>query len=271
MLVYDLHSHTTRSDGYLSPEALLAVAADRGVSALAITDHDMPCFPSMVNHPAVQVIAGTELSCVWSRQTIHVVGLNMTVSEPISDHCAEIQQARVRRAEEIARRLEKLGMTRALAGALEESGNEQIGRPHFARWMVKQGHVKDMRAAFKRYLGAGKIGDIKSEWPALAKAIEVIVQSGGIPVLAHPKQYQMTNTKLKALITDFVAAGGKALEVCNGFQPRDQVEYLARLTQDADLLASAGSDFHGPEAPYHFPGGYTALPGNVRPVWSLWE
>lgn len=274
-MLIDLHSHTTGSDGKLPLSELIALAHEKGVKALAITDHDRVFLPEEAEalSSPVTLISGTELSCTWAKQTIHVVGVNFpqTQAAPLLEHCQEISLGRARRAMMIAEKLEKLGMKGAYEGALAQADGGQIGRPHFARWMLEQGHIKDMSTAFKRFLGAGKVGDIKTEWPTLAVAVHAIVAAGGTPVLAHPKQYKMTNTKLRALIQDFVHAGGKAIEVSNGFQPSDQVRYLVELANAAGLLCSAGSDFHGPQSPYHFPGGYSALPADAVPVWHDWQ
>ncbi|MFP8967876.1 PHP domain-containing protein [Pokkaliibacter sp. CJK22405] len=274
-MLTDLHSHSTRSDGRVSPDELVSLAVQNSVARLAMTDHDLvffaeyePSFSLML-----EIISGTELSCTWAKQTIHVLGLNMHYDkrEAIEQHCSALSEGREKRALIIADKLEKLGMLGAYNGALEQAEGGQIGRPHFARWMVNAGYVKDMSAAFKKYLGQGKVGDVKSEWPHISEAVAAIRASGGTPVLAHPKQYRMTNTKMRALITDFKSMGGQGLEVSNGYQPADQVAYLTTLANQFGLAISAGSDFHGPATPYHRPGGFTPLPENGTPIWELWN
>jgi predicted metal-dependent phosphoesterase TrpH len=155
-----------------------------------------------------------------------------------------LAEARLHRAARISERLQRQGFPGALEGATAEAGQSQIGRPHFAAWLVGQAHVADVRAAFDRYLGAGKIGDVKAFWPELAEVCDWIVSSGGTAVLAHPLKYKYTRTKLRRLLTDFQNSGGRALEVRSGRQTPDQTRQLCRVAQEFGLLLSAGSDFH---------------------------
>ncbi len=250
-MIIDFHTHSHASDGALSPRALLDEAVAAGVEQFALTDHDTVAgYCSLLEDdqalPAgLELLAGTELSTLWSGVGIHVVGLGMDVAHPTLQAGLEIlDAARRERAELIAGRLEKLGMAGALAGAQAQAGVSQIGRPHFAAWMVAAGHVADANQAFDKYLGAGKIGDVKTCWPGLAEATGWIVAAGGVAVLAHPLKYRMTRTKLKRCLKDFMAAGGRALEVYSGRQTDVQTRDLCKLALDLGLLASAGSDFH---------------------------
>jgi len=183
-----------------------------------------------------------------------------------------LQRARKKRAKKIAERLEKLGFAGALAGAERKAGDSQLGRPHFAAWMVEQGHVKDMNQAFNKFLGQGKIGDVKAFWPELAQVVQWIVQSGGSAVIAHPLKYRFTRMKLRRLVIDFQAAGGVALEVCSGRQRADQVGQLQRLAAEFELLVSVGSDFHQ-DSTYGAPLGVdlSQLPAGMPGVWRQWS
>ena len=136
------------------------------------------------------------------------------------------------------------GFEGALEGALAEAGESQIGRPHFAAWMVARGHVADFNTAFDKYLGRGKIGDVKTFWPTLAQVTEVVVAAGGVAVLAHPLHYRLTRMKLRRLVTDFRAAGGGGIELLSGRQNDDQTAQLRRLAEEFALEVSIGSDFH---------------------------
>jgi predicted metal-dependent phosphoesterase TrpH len=178
--------------------------------------------------------------------------------------------ARAARGEIIARRLEARGFPGALAGALAEAGESQLGRPHFAAWMVREGLVKDANQAFDRHLGQGKPGDVKACWPTMAQAVQWIVAAGGVAVLAHPMKYRFTRMKLRRLVTDFREAGGEALEIISGRQNRDQIAQLKRLAQDFELEVSVGSDFHR-DAPYAAPIGVELPPlDGLRGVWQRW-
>lgn len=252
--VVDFHTHTLASDGALAPAELLARASEAGIAMLAVTDHDTVDGYRQIRDTAaaagVALVSGVELSSQWSGAGVHVVGLGFDVNAPsLVAGIASLQAARAGRAEEIAARLEKRGFSGALAGALACAGTSQIGRPHFARWMVDAGHVPDMGVAFDRYLGRGKIGDVKACWPSLASVTGWLAGAGGIAVLAHPLQYRFTRMKLRRLLTDFRAAGGRGLEILSGRQEAAQTAAMARLAADFNLYASVGSDFHR-DAPY---------------------
>lgn len=250
----DFHTHTLASDGALTPVELLDRASAAGLAMLAVTDHDTLAGYRDIRDKAaeagVQLVSGVELSSQWSGAGVHVVGLGFDVDAPaLVEGIATLQAARVGRAQEIAARLEKRGYVGALAGALACAGASQIGRPHFARWMVQAGHVGDSAAAFDRYLGRGKIGDVKACWPSLASVTGWLVAAGGIAVLAHPLHYRFTRTKLRRLLAEFRAAGGRGLEILSGRQESTQTAALAKLAADFDLYASVGSDFHR-DTPY---------------------
>jgi len=250
-MIVDFHTHSHASDGALAPLMLIKQAIAAGVSQFAITDHDTiagycEAKACQSGHPAgFRLISGVEMSCQWANTTIHVVGLDInTEHDSLQQGLARLGEARQERAKIIARKLEKAGMPGALEGALAEAGSSQVGRPHFANWMLAQGHVQDIRKAFDKYLGAGKMGDVKACWPELEEVVQWITGSGGTAILAHPLKYRFTRTKLRRLLTAFVQAGGSVLEVYSGRQMPDQTVDLCKLAADFDLLASAGSDFH---------------------------
>jgi predicted metal-dependent phosphoesterase TrpH len=247
-VLVDFHTHTTASDGALTPRALLERAQALNISSLAITDHDTVAGYLAVRDevPAgLTLYPGTELSCVWGGANIHIVGVGFDPEHAaLLAMLARLDEARVERAEKIAQRLEKAGMPGALAGAYRIAGASQIGRPHFATWLVEQGFVNDAPTAFDRWLGRGKMGDIKAFWPPLSEVVAVLVESGGVAVLAHPLKYDMTATKLRALCKDFAAAGGQAIEIVSGRQSADECARLSRLAEALNLAVSVGSDFH---------------------------
>ncbi|MEM0955385.1 MAG: PHP domain-containing protein [Pseudomonadota bacterium] len=250
-MIIDFHTHSHASDGTLSPSELLARARAAGVSQLALTDHDTVAgFEELrdnVDVPAdIRLLSGVELSCTWSKTAIHVVGLGMDVENlTFRAGLEHLAAARAQRAEIIAAKLERAGMPGALEGARREAGTSELARPHFAAWMAAAGHVRDISQAFDRYLGAGKIGDVKALWPDMAKVVEWVVRAGGSAVLAHPLNYKFTRTKLRACVADFKAAGGVAIEVYSGRQDAGQVRRLCDLASDFEFAVSGGSDFHG--------------------------
>ncbi|MEE3170206.1 MAG: PHP domain-containing protein, partial [Pseudomonadota bacterium] len=166
VLCIDLHCHSTASDGALSPAALVARAAEKGVTHLALTDHDTISGLSEAATAArahdIQLIPGTELSCLWKSRTIHIVGLDFDPANPGLLAALEQQNDnRWARARMIASRLEKLAVPDLLDRATVRAGGDVPGRPHFAEVLVEQGVVRNAAQAFKRYLGTGKAGDVK--------------------------------------------------------------------------------------------------------------
>ncbi|AQT62257.1 phosphatase [Cellvibrio mixtus] len=272
--MFDLHSHTYFSDGMLSPEALIARAKERGVSVLAITDHDTIAGVRIAQKAAldaaIQLIPGIEFSSQWGRGGVHIVGLGVDIdSAVLAEAIAHQEDARAARSIAIAERLSKAGFPDALAGARALAGGVSVGRPHFAQYLVAIGAVKNINAAFKKYLGAGKPADVKYQWPLMDQVIAWIHGAGGVAVLAHPAKYELTRTKMCALVDSFVAAGGDAIEVISGLQPSAMTDDLLRITASRNLYASCGSDFHIPDQPWQDLGGFGRLPPQAKAVWEL--
>ncbi len=271
--MYDLHTHSTCSDGQLSPKELVRLAKDNGVDVLALTDHDTLEGVSMAISAAgddLHIVPGIELSSLWNGRNIHVVGLQVDIDCPMLASAVEQQsEIRIERAKTIAMRLEKAGILGAWDGA-KHYAEGSIGRPHFAQYMIDAGYVDSFAQAFKRYLGSGKIGDVKNRWPALAEVVSWITASGGIAVLAHPDKYDLTRTKLYTLLQDFVNAGGQAMEVVSGQQEPAVTSKLLRAAEDFSLLASCGSDFHSTENLWQSPGKMSLLPKGCKPIWEAW-
>ena len=268
----DLHCHTSASDGQLAPAQLVDRAMEKGVTHLAITDHDTISGLSEARDVAEQLgltlIPGTELSCQWKSHTIHVVGLDFDVDDPaFGQSLVEQNDNRWRRARMIHDRLSGLGVGDLLERATAKAGGNVPGRPHFASALRDAGKVKDHDQAFKRHLGAGKRGDVKACWPELDTVVQWILEAGGIAVLAHPRKYRMTATKLRSLITDFRRAGGRALEVSTSGQSSGDLGFLSELCRRERMLASQGSDFHFPGASWCELGRIAKMPEGLDPVW----
>ncbi len=281
----DLHSHTNASDGALSPADLCRHAQRCGVDLLAITDHDTVAgyrvaldwlqaeASSTQDERArpLQLLPAVEYSTVWGSIGVHVVGLGIDPDHPATvEACDFYREARHKRADMIGERLAKLSMPGATEGARALAGSAQIGRPHFARYLLAQGHVRTVEEAFDRYLGAGKPGDIKLLWPELGQVVDWITAAGGVATLAHPLKYRLTATRLRKLAGDFAAAGGAAMEVVVGKQPAQESQFLAQVAEQNNLLASVGSDFHASVTYGSQLGEISALPKSCTPVWSRW-
>ena len=282
MLDYDLHCHSTVSDGLLTPADLVARAAGRGVKFLALTDHDdvaglAEASEAAVRH-GIQFINGVEISVSWRSHTLHIVGLRIDPTHaPLAEGLRTIRDGRGTRAQLMAQSLARSGIGGALEGAYRYADNPSlIGRTHFARFMVEGGHCKDVASVFKNYLVKGKPGFVPHEWASLPDAISWIVGSGGVAVLAHPGRYtagrkKMGSTTLRELLREFAGLGGQGIEVVSGTHTPAQYAEFARYAEEFCLYASCGSDFHGPGESYRDLGCLPDFPLGCRPVWQLWE
>lgn len=271
---YDLHSHSIASDGTLTPTELVRHAVEAGVSHLALTDHDTLAGLDEASQAAadraITLIPGIELSALWRGRTIHVVGLNLDTD------CSQLLEGIDRqlafrdwRGREIARRLEKkAGIADAYEGALAHVHGGLVSRSHFARHLVDAGHARDFGQAIKKFLLKGKPGHVKGEWAGLVEVVEWIRAANGIAVLAHPARYTLTASKMKELIGDFIDAGGEAIEVLSGSHTPNEVRTMTGYALRYGLLASAGSDYHGPEHQWIRLGGLPAMPETCIPVWQ---
>jgi predicted metal-dependent phosphoesterase TrpH len=274
---FDLHNHSTRSDGLLSPTQLIELAARAGVDAVALTDHDttegLAEAAEAARNIGVGWVAGVEISVSWGDTTLHIVGLNIDPSaKSMVDGLQSIRDGRLGRAERVAKILETLGMPGTLEGALALAPNESmLSRTHFARHLVETGAVKDTQKAFDKYLGKGKPAYVAHEWAALPDAIRWIRESGGVAVLAHPGRYDLKPWARGELLEEFRRLGGEAIEVITGSHRPEEYSMWKRVAEEYGLLASRGADYHGPgESPYE-PGKLPPLPKTLTPVWSKWR
>lgn len=273
MTKFDLHSHSTISDGTYTPTDLVRYAAAQGVEVMALTDHDdlggLAEARVQAEALGVKLVNGVEISVSWNGRTIHVVGLRVDPAhQGLLDGLANIRTGRLVRAEAIATELDKAGITGSLEGARRYASERIISRTHFARFLVANGHAKDVKAVFKRFLVKGKPGHVSHRWADMAEAIGWIKASGGIAVLAHPGRYDIGKTTLHALFAAFKEAGGEAVEVVSGSHTPDQYRLFAEFARQYNLLASVGSDYHGPEHNYFDMGRLPPLPPGCVPIWE---
>ncbi|MBK1707024.1 PHP domain-containing protein [Halochromatium glycolicum] len=269
----DLHTHSTASDGTLAPAGLIARAAQQGVEMLALTDHDtlsgLDEAAEAAHLHGLAFVPGVEISVTWGGRTVHIVGLDVDPScRRLRDGLAGQLAHRTERAAEIARRLERAGWPGALEGAQALAAGDLVGRTHFARFLVSRGAAKDVRGVFKHYLVSGKPGHVAGEWATLEDAVGWIRAAGGQAVIAHPARYGFTRAKMRRFIDAFTACGGRGIEVVSGSHSRDDYYTFARWSREHGLLASAGSDYHGPESPWIELGRLPPLPEGCRPIWD---
>ncbi|MFQ6332880.1 3',5'-nucleoside bisphosphate phosphatase [Methylophilus sp. 3sh_L] len=271
----DLHCHSTLSDGLLSPEELVAHAASKGVKVLALTDHDevggLARARAAAAEHGVTLVNGVEISVTWKKRTLHIVGLRIDANHPqLIQTFQQVHAARDTRARQMADGLAKAGIAGAYEGVKQIAGNSVMTRSHFAQFIVKQGHAKNIKSVFKKYMVKGKPGFVNHEWMSLEQAVTLIREAGGVAVLAHPGRYDLGFVNMHLLLHEFRSYGGQAIEVVTGSHQPPQYDQFAKLAHRFDLKASQGSDYHGPGLSYMEMGRLPALPANCVPIWQDW-
>ncbi|QBZ83259.1 3',5'-nucleoside bisphosphate phosphatase [Hydrogenovibrio crunogenus] len=272
----DFHCHTSISDGALTPKALVDLAKEKGITTLAITDHDTTHGYELIKDYAVEqdleLIAASEISCQWKGHTIHIVGLEVDIDNPVLKAGLKMNRIkRWKRAFEIDIKFQRRNLNGILENILPKIQEGMIGRNHFAQALIEKGVVKNQRQAFDKYLKKGRPMYAEVNWPELEEVVGWIKAANGIAVIAHPHIYKMTSNKLNKMIEDFKAAGGQAIEVVN--QPRVCAEQtgMADRAERFELYASMGSDFHRPEHTWRGLGWLAPMPTKCTPVWELFE
>ncbi len=272
---FDLHMHSTASDGALSPSELVAMAVDAAVEYMALTDHDtlagLAEAQQAANDAGLTLIPGVELTCLWNRRVLHLLGLGIDPDYPgWKGYEARLAELRVTRADKIARKLVARGVPdNIIELARAQAGDGQIGRPHFARALLAAGVVSSENEAFDRYLGQGKPGDVKAEWPDIVESIDIIRKSGGFSILAHPTKYSLTFSRLRLLIAELAKSGIDGIEIGCPNVSRDQVGLLLRIADTLDLKISSGSDFHNPDMTWTRLGRFPAVESDRHLIYDF--
>ena len=272
----DLHCHSSVSDGALAPAEVARRAARAGVDVWALTDHDQLGGLAEARAAALdegmRFVEGVEISVTWRGSTVHVVGLRIDPRHAgLAAGLATVRGGRLERARAMARELSAAGIEGSFEGALQRAANPaMVSRTHFARYLADIGAVADLRDAFRRFLVPGKPGYVPQQWAALADAVRWILAAGGQAILAHPGRYGLSAGAMDALLQEFRAAGGEALEVVTGSHSPEQSRHFGALAAHHGFAASRGSDFHGPDEGAEF-GTLPPLDPRLRPVWREWE
>lgn len=270
----DLHCHSTVSDGWLEPAAVVRRAAANGVELLALTDHDelggLDEAARVALEEGLRFVPGVEISTSFAGETIHIVGLGIDAGHPVLvGGLQQVRNGRDARARRIGDALAMAGIGDALAGARRFARNPAlVSRAHFARFLVASGVMPDVKTVFDHYLVRGKPGYVEHEWASVTEAVGWIRAAGGIAVVAHPARYRLSSADLERLFDLFVAAGGEAVEVVSGAHTDDEMRRFASVARRRGLLASRASDFHGEgESPVDL-GRCNPLPPDLTPVWT---
>ncbi len=250
----DLHLHTTHSDGSLPPAEVVALARRAGVTALAITDHDITTgIPEAIAAASplnIDIVPGIEISSRYGDSELHVLGYYLDWQDPdLNRRMADLREGRHRRNPQIIERLQALGLEISYEEVRRLAGTESVGRPHIARVLMGKGYVSSAKEAFDRYLAGGRPAYVPRELPEPAEAVYWIRAAGGIPVLAHPTWVRESGEALVKLVERLKAEGLGGVEVHYSTHTKQQTSEYLQLAKRLDLLVTGGSDFHGVTKP----------------------
>jgi 3',5'-nucleoside bisphosphate phosphatase len=250
----DLHLHSIFSDGSNTPEELVAMAEQGGVTALALTDHDttdgLPRFIAAGARSSVRTVTGIELSAEFGETTFHILGyLFDPANTDLQTELEWVREGRSERNDRILENLNRLGYELTLADVRKHSGDDLIGRPHFAAALIEKGHFTHKDKIFQQLLGKGKSAYAERRRLSPEACVEVIRKAGGVPVIAHPAQMKLTTRALRRLVKKLKDHGLGGIEVWHSTHQPHQVEAFQRVCDDFDLVATGGSDFHGTLTP----------------------
>ena len=245
----DLHTHTTASDGSMTPEELVRYALDKGLAAVAVTDHDNVGGVSRAldegDKLGIEVIAGVEISVDFSTE-MHLLGYFPNgYSESILKMLEDLRERRELRNHKIVIKLEEIGFDIIMEEVNSKAEGGIVGRPHIARALAEKGYVESMNEAFEKYLGVGKPAYFRKDKLLPQEGIGEIIRAGGIPVLAHPIFIGLPYDRLDRLVGELAGNGLKGIEVFYSWHTEEQTSELLKIAEKYGLLVTGGSDFHG--------------------------
>lgn len=246
----DLHLHTTHSDGSCTPSELVRLAHQAGVTALAVTDHDIMTGVAQATaegeHYGIEVIPGVEISSMIGQSELHILGYFLDWQDPIlNERFTTLRESRHRRNPQIVERLQTLGIDITYDEVRALAGSDSVGRPHIARALMDKHVVSSAKEAFDRFLANGKPAYVPRDLPNPAEAIQWIKAAGGLAVLAHPSWVRLADRSLIELVRELKVAGLDGLEVYYSTHASRQTREYLSLAQHLGLLVTGGSDFHG--------------------------
>lgn len=246
----DLHVHSTFSDGSLTPGQLVELACEKGLYAFALTDQDtvagIPAVTQAVLHSPMYVIAGVEITSALDGRPVHILGYGIDIENPGLVSALEmINQYRDARNVKICSQLRTYGIDIDYDSIRSEMGCRMITRSHFAGYLVKNGHVKDIREAFDKYLAKGKPCYIPMRRLATPDAVRVILRAGGIPVAAHPVLYHLSEAEYIQLFTLLKSFGVRGIEAIHSAGTTEDELMFRAIARKLDMFITGGSDFRG--------------------------
>lgn len=262
MSAVDLHIHTTASDGRFPPEVIVRRAAALGLSVISICDHDtvdgiMPALEAAKAFPALRVIPGVEVSTDVPQGEVHVLGYFVSYTDPdLREQLERMRNSRVLRAQRMVAKLDTLGIHIEWHRVREIAGSGAVGRPHIARAMLEKGYINSPREAFDKYIGRDGPAYVEREKLTPQETVELVLRSGGLPVLAHP----LTLIEPEHMILELKPAGLVGLEAYYNNYTEEQTRKVLELAQSHSLIATGGSDYHGIDEVYETPLGGVDVP-----------
>ncbi len=254
MRIVDLHVHSTKSDGSYTPSELVSYAIEKGLSAFALTDHDTTdglaeAFQAARNKP-IEVIPGIEFSTEYEGKDVHILGLDIQYEEPhFKEQLIAFQNSRIIRNEKMCTRLRDAGIDISYESLLNEFPGSVITRAHYARYLLTHGYIKSLPEAFERYIGDNSPYFVPREKVTPVQAVQLVLQAGGIPILAHPPLYHMGKDRLDLLVSSLSEAGLIGIEAVYSTYALSDERDMKRLAKKYNLSISGGSDFHGTAKP----------------------
>jgi predicted metal-dependent phosphoesterase TrpH len=251
----DLHAHTNRSDGSLTPQALVTLAKEVGLRALAVTDHDttaaLPLAREVGASLGVEILTGIEITARFPGRAMHVLAYGFDENDrTLKALLAEIIGQRDARNPKILQKLADAGCPLTMEEVRAQAAGSVIARPHIARAMVARGYVSDLRSAFQQYLKDGGPAFVPAETVEPAEVVAVVRAAGGVSVVAHPRQLRIeTPDGYRAVFRDLAAAGLGGIEVLHPSHNSGERQFFGEIASRLGLVASGGSDFHGDAKP----------------------
>ncbi len=252
----DLHTHTTASDGTFTPEQLIRHAHDVGISVISVTDHDTTDGVAIARAEAEKVgiffIPGIEISAEYSSQgTMHILGYFVDENnDRMVDALGFLKESRRLRNPKMIKLLNDAGISITMEDVENEAGGGQVGRPHFAKALIKKGFASSINEAFDKYIKKGGPCYVNKERLSPKKSIDLILSAGGIPVIAHPKTLGVPiGDDLKNLIAELVDYGLMGIECYYFSHTKGEIEHYTKLAEELGLLVTGGTDFHGENKP----------------------
>ena len=248
----DLHVHSNASDGTFSPSQVVELAKNAGLDAFALTDHDTTegVKEAKSIETNVEVISGVEISTRYDKKEIHIVGLYVNENDAdLNKQLKYYREKRVTRNFEILEKLNSLGVNITIDDVKESCTGDVISRAHIAKALVSKGFVGSYTEAFDRYLGDNKCAYVPRETLNYEESMELITKAGGVPVLAHPLLYKMSDTNLENMMVKLRQKGLKAVEVYYSTHSNSDTQHIMAMANRVGLIYSGGSDFHGATKP----------------------